>query len=145
MFYYVTIVCIPNFRSGLYDRLGSLYRRIAFRDILLHKCSKMYRTHIRVSALGAYRNKNSKVGRGRRIRGNSTFGNGHHLMMTGCNKFVVARMSSTSHGCECLLVFFDCSTAMSLFGSFLLLLLILVEAAPPTASSVPILGTCTNG
>ncbi len=29
---------------------------------------------------------------------------------------------------------------MSVFGSFLVLLLILVEAAPPTASSVPILG-----
>ena len=31
-------------------------------------------------------------------------------------------------------------TAMSVFGSFLVLLLILVEAAPPTASSVPVLG-----
>lgn len=29
---------------------------------------------------------------------------------------------------------------MSVFGSFLVLLLILVEAAPPTASSVPVLG-----
>ena len=29
-----------------------------------------------------------------------------------------------------------CSTAMNLFQSFLVLLLILVEAAPPTASSV---------
>ena len=31
-------------------------------------------------------------------------------------------------------------TAMSLFSCFLLLLLILVEAAPPTASSIPTLG-----
>ena len=31
-------------------------------------------------------------------------------------------------------------SAMSLFASFLVLLLILVEAAPPTASSVPTLG-----
>ena len=29
---------------------------------------------------------------------------------------------------------------MSIFASFLVLLLILVEAAPPTASSVPVLG-----
>ena len=31
-------------------------------------------------------------------------------------------------------------SAMSLFASFLVLLLILVEAAPPTASSIPTLG-----
>ena len=31
-------------------------------------------------------------------------------------------------------------SAMSIFSSFLVLLLILVEAAPPTASSVPVLG-----
>lgn len=43
-------------------------------------------------------------------------------------------LSNISHDC----VFSP--SAMSIFSSFLVLLLILVEAAPPTASSVPTLG-----
>ena len=35
-------------------------------------------------------------------------------------------------------------SAMNIFASFLVLLLILVEAAPPTAASVPSLGKCVR-
>ena len=38
-------------------------------------------------------------------------------------------------------VFFSTFSAMSLFASFMVLLLILVEVAPPSAASVPRLGT----
>ena len=51
--------------------------------------------------------------------------------------------SSRASSCYCWFPVYS-SSAMSLFSSFLVLLLILVETANPTASSVPIIGQCSS-